>query len=92
MAEIAVHNVKDLGQDARRALEDLLGRRLAEEEQITVTAQAAHPAPSGESRKAAAERLAETLKSLSESARAIPADELESLIDEATNDVRQRRG
>jgi hypothetical protein len=28
MAEIAIHNVRDLGEDARRALEALLGRQL----------------------------------------------------------------
>ena len=45
MAEIAIHNVRDLGEDARRALEALLGRQLAEEEQVGVTALAARPAP-----------------------------------------------
>jgi hypothetical protein len=91
MAEIAIHNVRDLGQDARRALEALLGRRLAEEEQVSVTALAARPAPSGDERRIAAERLLESLKAMSESARAIPHDELESLIDEAMDDVRRRR-
>ena len=43
MAEIAIHNVRDLGQDARRALEALLGRQLAEEEQVSVTALAGAP-------------------------------------------------
>jgi len=37
MAEIAIRNVRDLGEDARRTLEALLGRRLAEEEQVGVT-------------------------------------------------------
>ena len=91
MAEIAIHNVRDLGQDARRALEALLGRRLAEEEQVSVTALAARPAPSGDERRITAERLKESLKAMSESARAIPNDELESLIDEAMDDVRPRR-
>ena len=91
MAEIAIHNVRDLAQDARRALEALLGRRLAEEEQVSVTALAARPAPSGEERRTAAARLLESLKTMSESAKAIPGDELESLIDEAMDDVRRRR-
>ena len=91
MAEIAIRNVRDLGQDARRALEALLGRRLAEEEQVSVAALAARPAPLGEERRIAAERLKESLKAMSESARAIPSDELESLIDEAMDEVRRRR-
>jgi hypothetical protein len=91
MAEIAFHCVRDLGEDARRALEALLGRRLAEEEQVGVTALAARPAPSGDARRIATERLSESLKEMSERARAIPGDEFESLIDEAMRDVRRRR-
>jgi hypothetical protein len=92
MAEIAIHNVRDLGEDARRALESLLGRQLAEEEQVGVTALAARPAPSGDARRIAAERLAESLKEMSERARSIPAGEFEALIDEAMEDARKRRG
>ena len=92
MAEIAIHNVRDLGQDARRALEALLGRRLAEEEQMGVTALTARPAPLGDERRIAAERLKESLRAMSQSAKAIPSDELELLIDEAVDDARQRRG
>lgn len=91
MPEILIHNVRDLGHDARLALEALLGRKLAEEEQVSVTALPAHPAPSGDERRIAAERLFETLRETSEAARAVPHDELESLIDEAVNDVRHRR-
>ena len=91
MAEIAIHNVRDLGEHARSALEALLGRRLAEEEQGGVTAFAARRAPSGDARRIAAERLSESLKEMSERARAIPDDEFESLIDEAMSDVRRRR-
>jgi hypothetical protein len=92
MAEIAIHDVRNLGQDARRALEALLGRRLAEEEQVGVTALAARRAPTGDERRIAAERLKETLTAMSQSAQAIPGDALESLIDEAVDDARQRRG
>ena len=56
-----------------------------------MTALAARRAPSGDERGIAAERLLESLKAMSESARAIPNDELESLIDEAMDDVRRRR-
>jgi hypothetical protein len=91
MAQITIHDVRDLDQDARRTLETLLGRQLAEEEQITVTALAARPARSGEPRRLAAERLTQSLDAVSESAKAVPADELESLIEEAMNDVRPRR-
>ena len=90
MPKISIHNVRDMGQDARRALEGLLGRSLTEEEQVSVTASPARSAPTGGERRIAAERLSETLKAMSDSARAIPQDELESLIDEAMDEVRGR--
>jgi len=92
MAEMAIRSVRDLGEDARRALEALLGRQLAEEEQVGVTALAARPAPAGDVRKIAAERLSESLREMSERAKSLPRDELESLIDEAVNDARRLRG
>jgi hypothetical protein len=92
MAEIAIHNVSDLGEDARRALEALLGRELAAEEQVGVTALGARPAPTGDARRIATEKLSESLQEMTNSAKGVPGDELESLIDEAQRDVRQRRG
>jgi hypothetical protein len=91
MAEIAIRNVRDLGESARRALEALLGRQLAEEEQVGVTALGARPAPLGDVRRIAAERLSESLKEMSDRAKSIPNDEFDSLVDEAMNDVRRRR-
>ncbi len=91
MAEITIRNVRDLGEDARRTLEALLGRRLAEEEQVSVTALAARPSPTGDSRRLAGERLHKNLREMSERAKKVPQDELESLIDEAVNDVRHWR-
>ena len=91
MAEIAIRNVRDLGEGARRALEALLGRQLAEEEQVGVTALGARPAPLGDVRRIAAERLSESLKEMSERAKSIPDGEFDSLVDEAMNDVRHRR-
>jgi hypothetical protein len=91
MAEIAIRNVRDLGEDARRTLEALLGRRLAEQEQVSVTASGARPAPSGDARRIAAARLSDGLKEMSERAKSIPDEEFESLVDEAMSGVRRRR-
>jgi len=57
-----------------------------------VTALTARRAPLGDERRIAAERLKESLRAMSQSAKAIPSDELELLIDEAVDDARQRRG
>jgi hypothetical protein len=91
MSDILIRNVRDLDQGTRGFLEAFLGRELAEEEQVTVMALSARPAPSGEERKAAAARLSENLKAMSESAKGIPKQELEALLDEAVDHVRGRR-
>jgi hypothetical protein len=91
MPEIAIRNVSDLTEDARRALESILGRQLAEGEQVGVTATRAHAAPSGDARKLAAERLSKSIKEMSENAKSIPGDEFDSLVDEAMNEIRPRR-
>ena len=88
MQEMSIRNVSDLAADARGVLEVLLGRRLAEEEQVTVLALPARPAPSGSERQIAAQRLFESLNDMSDRARAVPEDEMEALIDEALEHVR----
>ena len=91
MADMSIRNVSDLDEGARRFLEAFLGRQLAEEEQVTVIALPARPAPSGNQRRAAAVRLSKSLKATSESAAGIPKQELEALIDDAADHVRGRR-
>lgn len=92
MAAITIRNVRDLGEDDRRALEALLGRHLGDEEQVGVTALATRAAPVGDARRVAADRLSESLQEMSDHGRQVPQDELELLIDEAAHDVRRRRG
>ena len=91
MSDISIRNVRDLDQGARGFLEAFLGRKLAEEEQVTVMALSARPAPSGEERKAAVGRLSGSIKAMSERAKGIPQQELDVLIDEAVDHVRGRR-
>ena len=91
MQNISIQNARDLGHDARAVVESLLGRKLSEEEQVAVMAFSVHPAPPGEERRIAAQRLGETLQDMAESAQRIPGDEMETLIDEAMEQVRQRQ-
>jgi hypothetical protein len=88
---ISIQNARDLRRDARAVVESLLGRKLSEEEQVAVLAFPVHPAPPEEERKTAALRLAENLEAMAESARRVPEDEMEPLIDEAMEQVRQRQ-
>jgi hypothetical protein len=88
MQNISIQNARDLRHDARVVVESLLGRKLSEEEQVAVTAFPVHPAPPEEERKIAASRLAEDLEAMAESAKRVPEDEMEALIDEAMGQVR----
>jgi hypothetical protein len=91
MQNISIQSARDLRPDARAAVESLLGRKLSEEEQVAVMAFPGYPAPAGEERRIAAQRLGETLQSMAQSAQRVPVDEMEALIEEALEQVRQRQ-
>ena len=91
MQTISVRRADELGKAARNAVESLLGRKVADEEHVTVMAFPAQPIAGEPDRKRAVQDLIEDLDSLAASARHIPDEEMEALIDEATRHVRQRR-
>ena len=91
MQTISVRRANELGNAARSAVESLLGRKVADEEHVTVMA---YPAPTAESepdRKAAVRNLIEDLDSMAASASHIPDEEMDALIDEAIRHARHRR-
>jgi hypothetical protein len=90
MQTISTRRADELGTAARAAVEDLLGRKVADEEQVTVMAFPAESAE-GPNRVKAVQKLIESLDSTAASARHIPHDEMEALIDEACEHVRHQR-
>jgi hypothetical protein len=91
MQTISVRRANELGNAARSAIESLLGRKVADEEHVTVMAYPAQAAENEPDRKAAVRDLVEDLDSLAASARHIPEKEMDALIEEAIQHVRQRR-
>ena len=91
MQTISVRRANELGNAARSAVENLLGRKVADEEQVTVMAFPAPPAGGEAERKRAAQDLIEDLDSLADSASQVPDEEMEALIDEAIQHARRRR-
>jgi hypothetical protein len=73
----------ELGDAARSAVESLLGRKVADEEHVTVMAYPAQTPESEPDRKAAVRELIEDLDSMAASASHIPEKEMDQLIDEA---------
>jgi hypothetical protein len=91
MQTISVRRANELGNAARSAVESLLGRKVADEEHVTVMAYPAPPAESEPDRKAAVRNLIEDLDSMAASASHIPDEEMDTLIDEAIRHARHRR-
>ena len=68
MQTISVRRADELGNAARNAVESLLGRKVADKEQVTVMAYPAEPAEDEPDRKAAVRDLIDDLDSLAASA------------------------
>jgi hypothetical protein len=91
MQTISVRRANELGKAARNAVESLLGRKVADEEHVTVMAFPACPAEGEADRKRAVEDLIGDLDSLAASASHVPDEEMDALIDEAIRHVRHRQ-
>ena len=91
MQTISVRRADELGNAARSAVESLLGRKVADEEHVTVMAYPVQHVEGEADRKAAVRDLIEDLDSMAASASHIPEEEMDSLVDEAVRHVRHQR-
>ena len=83
------HRVKDLSQEQRLAIENLIGRSLQEDEGLNIQpARILKEAPAGEERVRAYHRYLGHLDKLADRAKDVPDGELDALIDEACNRAR----
>jgi hypothetical protein len=87
MQTISMRRANELGSEARGAVETLLGRKVADEEHVTVMAFPAEGVPDPRS----IDQLIEDLDSLAASGSHVPGDEMEGLIDEAIRHALGRR-
>jgi hypothetical protein len=88
---VAIQKASELAPPLREAVEQILGRPIGVDEEISIVAvPPQHAAPSGD--KAAIVAQLETfLNRRAEKIRDVPADEINSVIDEAVRQVRRRR-
>jgi L-lactate utilization protein LutC len=75
----------------KAAIESLLGRRLEDDEQVSVQAFRPHEAPQGEARRHAARRLEEHLDQMAGKVKDVSEEEMEAALDEALEQVRPKR-
>jgi hypothetical protein len=92
MDNIAVNMAADLSPTVRAANEDMLGRALGDDEQISVIAFCPHAAPTGANRGASAARLRDAMDDLAAKARPVDQNDLEDAFNEAMDYVRPGRG
>ncbi len=91
MQNISISWARDLPPPVKAAIESLLGRPLRDDEQVSVRAFPRHEAPRGEARAEAARRLEEHLDKMAAKVKAVPEEEMEAAINEATDHVRSDR-
>jgi hypothetical protein len=91
MHNLSIRKTGDLPPSARQVVEDLLGRQLADDEEIGIWASGPHEAPSGLDREEAWDRLNRHLDLMASKVTG-PIDELERIADEVAGEVRHGRG
>jgi hypothetical protein len=89
MQNLSIHRTSELPLPARRAVEALLGRELADDEEVSIWASRAHEAPGGEDRTEAWKRLHDHLELMASKVSA--AEDLEKLTDDVAREVRHPR-
>ena len=89
MQSLSIVRTSDLSRDARLAVEYLLGRSLADDEEVGIWASSPHAAPSGEARRAAWEELDQHLDLMA--SKASDVKDPERLADEVAAEVRHPR-
>jgi hypothetical protein len=87
MQELSTHKTLALPANAKEVLEKLLGRRLADDEEVSIWASRPHAAPTGKAREQAWRMLSQHLDGMAAKTNG-SAEEIEKLIDEACDEVR----
>jgi hypothetical protein len=90
MQDLLIHKLRELPANAKEVLETLLGRHLADDEEVSIWASRPHSAPRDEARASAWRRLDEHLDRMA-SKTIGSTSELEILIDEESDRLRHGR-
>ncbi len=91
MENIAIQKANELPSDARRAVEQVLGRALEHDEEVSIMAFSPHEAPTGDARQALARQLEDRITRTAARVQNVSTEEQEAAIDEAVNHVRSKQ-
>jgi len=91
MRNVSIHKANELPTAAKCAVEQLLGRPIAPDEEISVAAVPPQRVPRLEGRGSVARNLEAFLNRRADRIEGLPEEEIEAAIDEAVHAVRHKR-
>jgi hypothetical protein len=91
MQNISIQKASELPEGMKSAVEQLLGRSIAPDEEISVTAVPPQRVPPSEERAALARNLEAFLNRRADKISSLPEEDIDAAIDEALQAVRHKR-
>jgi hypothetical protein len=91
MQNVSIQKASELPHAVKAAVEQLLGRSIAPDEEISVAAVPPQRVPPSENRAAVARNLEAFLNRRADKVNGLPEDEIDAAIDEAVHAVRHNR-
>ena len=92
MQNVSIQKASDLSPSVKSAVEQLLGRSIDADEEVSVAAVPRRQFPPSETRARVASELEAFLNRRAEKAKDVPDGEIEAAVEEAVDHVRHRRG
>jgi len=91
MQNVSIQKASELPQGVKSAVEQLLGRPIDADEEVSVIAVPPQQIPASENRAAIAQKLEEFMNRRAEKVRDVSDEEIDAAVDEAVDHVRHRR-
>ncbi|MFZ0591647.1 MAG: hypothetical protein WAM39_14370 [Bryobacteraceae bacterium] len=91
MQNVSIHKASELRPEVKLAVEELLGRSIEADEEVSVVAVPRQPTPPNPNRAEVTHKLEAFLNRRAEKVGDIPEEEIDAAIDEAVDHVRHGR-
>jgi len=92
MQNVSIQKASELPQGVKSAVEQLLGRSIGADEEVSIVAVPPQQVPPSEDRAVVAQKLEAFLARRAEKVRDVSDEEIDAAVDEAVDHVRHSRG
>ena len=92
MQNVSIQKASELPQGVKSAVEQLLGRPIGADEEVSIVAVPPQQVPPSEDRAVVAQKLEAFLARRAEKVRDVSDEEIDAAVDEAVDHVRHSRG